>query len=81
MVTYEAINDDIDMILGINCLTGLREVDLDDNTNTLVLLGGILINTAPEHQDYFLPLRFDLYTKASVRSTSNKFSTGAEPER
>ena len=80
VVTYEAINDDMDMLLGINSETGLRDLNLDDNTNTLVVLGGILINTAPEHQDYFLPLRFDVYTKAR-RSTSNRFNTGAEPER
>eukprot|EP00977_Amphora_coffeiformis_P000996 scaffold212_cov173-Amphora_coffeaeformis.AAC.22 len=31
--------------------------------NSLILLGGITINTAPQATDYFLPLRFDYLTK------------------
>ena len=48
IVTYEAINSDINMILGISSTSGLRDPNIDDPCNNLALIGGVLINTAPE---------------------------------
>ncbi|GMI10684.1 hypothetical protein TrVE_jg2338 [Triparma verrucosa] len=54
---YDAITPDVDFLLG----TTSPQPSLLKKALNLALIGGILINTAPEHQDYFLPLRFELF--------------------
>ncbi|GMI17269.1 hypothetical protein TrLO_g13412 [Triparma laevis f. longispina] len=56
---FDAITPDVDYLLG----TSSPQPSLLSKAKTLVVVGGILINTASEHEDYFLPLRFQLFNE------------------
>jgi len=56
---FDAITPDVDYLLG----TSSPQPSLLSKAKTLVVVGGILINTASKHEDYFLPLRFQLFNE------------------
>ncbi|GMH79189.1 hypothetical protein TrLO_g13596 [Triparma laevis f. longispina] len=74
-VAFDAITPDVDYLLGtgeINQEGGGHK--LVGKAAKLVVIGGVLINTAPGGEDYFMPLRFEVWGDEGGESLLEEFN-------
>ncbi|GMI01751.1 hypothetical protein TrVE_jg7193 [Triparma verrucosa] len=67
-VAFSAITPDVDYLLGTGSDDETHK--LEGKASTLVVIGGILVNTAPGMEDYFVPMRFELFDEGGKLKTN-----------